>query len=92
MGVMNQATLLDRLGQSKDLHVIAENVRAMCEEYAPVTSFECFRLRQGDDDPVVLCVVGVDSDREQLALIRECGALPFGTGVCLKIPVPETRH
>ena len=51
---MNQATLLDRLGHTRDLHVIAENVRAMCEEYAPVTSFECFRLRQGDDDPVVL--------------------------------------
>ena len=90
---MNQATLLDRLAHTRDLNVIAENVRAMCEEYAPVTSFECFRLRHDDDDaPVVVCVVGVDSDREQSALIRECGALPFGTGVCLKIPLEETSH
>ncbi len=90
---MNQATLLDVLGRTRDLHVIAENVRAMCEEHAPVTSFECFRLRHDDDDaPVVLCVVGVDSDREQSALIRECGALPFGSGVCLRIPLQETSH
>jgi hypothetical protein len=77
--------ILEKLARTQDLRVLAENVRTLCEAYGPVKSYDCIRLQQAGDEQVVVCLVGLESDRQQSALIRELGARPFGAGVCLKI-------
>jgi hypothetical protein len=75
---------LDRLARTRDLRAIAEGVLRICQEYGAVRSCDCIRLKRPGDEQDVVCLVQLDSERQQSALIRDLGARPFGAGVCLK--------
>jgi hypothetical protein len=76
---------LDTLGQTHNLRALAERVRAICEQYGPVQSYDCIRLQRTDDEEDVFCLVRLASDSQQSELIRDLGARRFGDGVYLKI-------
>ena len=70
----------------QDLGSLTNATVALCESFGPVRSYECVRLVHDKSEQVVLCFVELESEAQQMELIRGLGAYTFGSGVCLKTP------
>ena len=71
----------------QDLRSLTNATVALCESFGPVRSYECVRFVHDKSEQVVLCFVELESEAQQMELIRGLGAYTFGSGVCLKIPM-----
>ena len=79
--------VLARFQSAQDFRTLAKDVVGLCESFGPVRSYECVRFVDAGNENLVLCFIELETEAQQVELVRGLGALTFGNGVCLKIPM-----
>src|SRR5438045_9580624 len=76
--------VMEQLREAHDVYSLTRGVLELCEPYGPVHSFKLV-LNRGAAR--VVCLIELESPREQPALVRALGAKVVNGSACLDIPV-----
>src|SRR5438045_7052052 len=78
--------VMEQLREAHDVYSLTRGVLELCEPYGPVHSFKLVHNRGAAR---VVCLIELESPREQPALVRALGAKVVNGSACLDIPVGE---